>query len=137
MPTGETPLEMLKRHEGLRLFPYQCSANKTTIGYGHNLTDKGISEKEALDMLVHDMESAMRDVHQIFPEYSSYSQNRRLALLDMVFNLGKTKFLGFRRMISAILDEDWDRAAAEALDSRWYTQVGNRGVEVVNMLLKG
>ncbi|HOE90389.1 MAG TPA: lysozyme, partial [Candidatus Cloacimonadota bacterium] len=28
---------MLKKHEGLVLKPYKCSAGKLTIGYGRNL----------------------------------------------------------------------------------------------------
>ena len=37
----------LRAHEGLRLKAYQCTADKTTIGYGRNLDDKGISNEEA------------------------------------------------------------------------------------------
>ena len=48
---------MLIRHEGLKLFPYQCPAGKTTIGVGRNLDDKGISEKEAMYMLNEDIQS--------------------------------------------------------------------------------
>lgn len=143
MSKEESLLDMLKRHEGTktnkegRHIPYTCSAGKLTIGYGRNLTDKGISKNEAISMLVHDMEDAMKDVAKIFPDYRSYSTDRRLALLDMLFNLGRTRFLGFRKMIAAILDEDWGRAAEEAADSKWYKQVGHRGVENVNKLLNG
>jgi lysozyme len=32
--------------EGLKLFPYKCTANKLTIGVGRNLDDKKLSEAE-------------------------------------------------------------------------------------------
>jgi len=133
----ETMLEMLKRHEGFRNKPYLCSAGRTTIGYGRNLTDVGISEDEAMTLLVHDMVIAFRDVRLIFPEFSKFSNNRRNALTDMIFNLGKTRFLGFKKMITAIKKGDWEEAAKEAQDSKWHNQVGNRAIEVERMLNGG
>lgn len=139
----ETLLDMLKRHEGKnvnkrgRHIPYTCTGGKTTIAYGRNLTDVGLSEEEAMAMLVHDLDHVLKDARQIFPEFYSYSSDRRKAIIDMIFNLGKTGFLSFRKMIGAILHKDWERAAEEAEDSDWYKQVGTRGVEVVGMILNG
>ena len=31
----DSVLEFIRKHEGLRLNPYRCPANKLTIGYGH------------------------------------------------------------------------------------------------------
>lgn len=134
---NETLLEMLKRHEGLRLKPYECSAGKTTIGYGRNLTDIGITKDEAMILLVHDMERAMTDIKRIFPDFSTFSKNRKNALTDMMFNLGMSRFLKFRKMIDAILNGNWPMASNEAQDSRWFVQVGNRGTEIVRLLING
>ena len=62
MKNSEALIKMIKRHEGLRLKPYKCTAGKTTIGYGRNLTNVGISESEALIMLKADLEKAVKDV---------------------------------------------------------------------------
>ena len=40
-------MESLKSQEGLRCKPYKCTSGKLTIGYGRNLEDVGISQKEA------------------------------------------------------------------------------------------
>lgn len=139
----ETLLDMLKRHEGKnvnkygRHIAYVCTGGKTTAAYGRNLTDVGISEEEAMIMLIHDLDHVLKDAHQIFPEFYSYSSEHRKAIIDMIFNLGKTGFLSFRKMIGAILDGDWERAAEEAEDSKWYKQIGIRGVEVVSMIFNG
>jgi len=53
-------IEQLKHDEGIRLFPYQCSADKLTIGYGRNLEDNGISEHEAEQMLLTDTQVGSR-----------------------------------------------------------------------------
>ena len=42
----ESILDMLKRHEGVRLYPYYCPAGKLTIGVGRNVEDKGFSPEE-------------------------------------------------------------------------------------------
>jgi len=133
----ETMLEMLKRHEGYRKHPYLCSAGKLTIGYGRNLSEVGISEDEAMTLLVHDMVIALRDVRLIFPDFSKFSKNRRNALVDLIFNLGKTKFLGFKKMIVAVKNEDWAEATKELEDSKYYKQVGNRAIEIKGLLLNG
>ena len=48
-------VDMLRRHEGLRLNPYHCSENKLTLGIGRNLEDRGITEEEALFLLNNDI----------------------------------------------------------------------------------
>jgi GH24 family phage-related lysozyme (muramidase) len=47
---------MIKQHEGLRLSPYRCTADKLTIGYGRNLESNGISAATANQMLDEDLE---------------------------------------------------------------------------------
>ena len=41
-------IEQIKKHEGLELKVYTCTAGRLTIGYGRNLEDRGITEEEAL-----------------------------------------------------------------------------------------
>lgn len=125
--------QMLERHEGLRLKPYRCSAGKMTIGYGRNLDDVGISEEEASYLLNNDIKRAEEDLISVFPYFSGFSKSRQDALLDMMFNLGKTRFLGFKKMIAAIKNDDWKEAKIQAMDSKWATQVGYRAKEVTNM----
>jgi hypothetical protein len=45
----------------------------------------------------------------------------------MVFNMGASKFGGFKDTIKAIENEDWDAAADGMEDSKWFHQVGSRG----------
>ena len=46
-------IEDLKRDEGFRSHPYRDTVGKLTIGYGRNLDDVGISEREAEQLLHH------------------------------------------------------------------------------------
>jgi lysozyme len=130
-------ISMLKRHEGFRSKPYYCTAGKLTIGYGRNIQDNGITEEEALLMLTSDALIAERELCEIFDNFHVLSVNRKIALIDMMFNLGKPKFILFRNMIKSIMVSNWESAANEAVDSRWYGQVGVRAHEIVNLLREG
>lgn len=133
--------EYVKKNEGLRLKPYLCTAGKWTIGYGHNL-ENGISEYVAEAILDEDIRTAIEDVLDIFSNDKDefqliLSYNRYTALVDMMFNLGKPRFLTFKRMIQAIKEKNWDKAANELLDSKYATQVGQRANNNANLLRKG
>lgn len=130
-------ISMLKRHEGLSLKVYLCTGKKQSIGYGRNLDDVGISLEEAEFLLSVDAKQAIDNTHDIFPLIFGYTENRQIALIDMVFNLGKARFVKFYKMINAINRGRWDLAANEAMDSRWYNQVGERAVEIVDLLREG
>ena len=54
-----------------------------------------------------------------------------------MFNLGMAKFLGFKKMLKAIKEKDWERAGDEMEDSKWYLQVGQRARELVRMVTIG
>lgn len=140
---------LIKRHEGLRLKPYLCTSGKLTIGYGRNLEDMGISEEEAEELLENDISRTLTELDDILERYCGVqpygarrtpwldppvSSVRYAALADMLLNLGRPRFLGFRKMLEAIRFLDWDRAADEAEDSRWFRQVKTRGVTIVQML---
>ena len=127
-------LSQIKKHEGLRLKPYRCTAGKLTIGYGRNLDDVGISDIEAGQLLKNDLHICAADLLTIFPGFIEFAISKQIALIDMRFNLGPNRFRGFKKMIAAIKQDDWPKAAIEAMDSKWYDQVGNRGVVVINKL---
>ncbi|MDI9412767.1 MAG: glycoside hydrolase family protein [Bacillota bacterium] len=156
--------EQLILHEGLRLTPYKCPADKWTIGVGRNLEDVGlskseqmrlfgtsglsrlevidgllerkISKDEALYLLENDIRVCTADVNT-FPWVKDLDPVRQKVLIDMRFNLGLAGLKGFRRMLAALEAKDYRWAAAEMKDSAWYRQVGTRGVRLVDMMRTG
>lgn len=133
--------EMIKRHEGFRLELYKCSAGKLTIGYGRNLTDVGITEGEAEQLLSNDIVNAQIDFCRIFDfsvaKIGPIPSAAYDALVDMMFNLGFSRFMKFKKMIAAIEAENWSLAADEMLDSKWAKQVGSRAIELAEMVRSG
>lgn len=127
----------LTRDEGLRFKPYKCTAGKLTIGIGRNLDDVGISEEEAYFLCGNDIDAAADDLDQNVPWFRQLSDTRQRALVNMCFNLGWPRLSGFRNMLMALKEGDYDRAASEALDSRWARQVGARSERIAEMYRNG
>ena len=77
--------EQLKRHEGYRDKPYRCTAGKLTIGFGRNLTDNGISRKEAEIMLRDDVIECVKDLEIIFTQkgFKSFPFEVQQVLINM------------------------------------------------------
>jgi|TARA_Y100000114_G_C11752498_1_gene325111 lysozyme len=129
-------LQQLQRHEGLRLKPYRDAVGKLTIGYGRNLDDRGISEDEAGFMLDNDIDQVVAELERL-PLYLGLDSVRQTVLANMAFNMGVPTLLEFRRMLGALAEKDWDRAADEMLDSKWARQVGSRAVELSELMRRG
>ena len=125
---------LLLRHEGLKLKPYKCTSNKLTIGVGRNLDDNGISKDEAMYMLNNDIHRCIKEVESAFPFFHNLPTARQDCLIDMCFNIGLTRLLGFKRMLKAIEDKDYVLAAMEMRDSKWYNQVTNRANELAYIM---
>lgn len=128
---------LLIEHESCRLFPYTDTTGHLTIGVGRNLTDRGISTNEALYLLDDDISYFTIKLNHYLDCFSKLDENRQIALIDMCFNLGVQGFLGFHRVISALEDGDYPRAAAEMLDSKWATQVGDRAINLAKIIRTG
>jgi lysozyme len=129
--------EMLIKHEGLRLKPYKCTAGKTTIGVGRNLDDVGISKFEAMQMLAADIGRIQKEAVENFNWFKSISVVRQDVVLSMLFNMGLSRFSGFKNMIAAIVAQNYSKAADEMMNSAWSAQVGIRATELAQMMREG
>ena len=129
----------LKKHEGLELFPYLDTADppKTTIGYGRNLDDRGISEEEAEAMLRREATEHYDELVTALPWVADLPDHVQVVLANMAFNLGLTRLLQFRNMLAALESGDMPKAGSEMMDSRWATQVKGRAVDLQELLLNG
>lgn len=128
-----TVADLIRLHEGYRRHPYQCSAGKATIGIGRNLDDVGIDEDEASYLMGRDIERAIQHL-RLEPYWLVLSPVRQAVLIDMVFNLGWSRFSKFRKFRDALARGDYRAAADEMVDSHWYRQVGNRSKRLVGMM---
>jgi len=142
----QTELDLI-RDEGVRLRVYKCTSGHLTIGVGHKLTERellqGLSEisLEQAGYLLHmDIGIAMNGCASIFgrDRFDSFTEARQRALVNMCFQMGTQGLTKFRRMIDAIMRDDWATAQAEALDSKWArSDSPARAQRVAHMLGRG
>lgn len=121
---------MIKKHEGLRMKPYHCTAGKLTIGYGRNLDDRGITEEEADRLLHNDILLCSLQLDRDLPWWKHHPENVQMVLMDMCFNLGIAGLLEFKRTLGYIRDQNYSAAAVNMLKSKWASQVGPRAKEL-------
>lgn len=122
--------------EGYRQHAYLDTVGVTTIGIGRAISKpgRGLSRSEAEILLRNDIALAMHDLDVHFPWWRRMSEARQQAISNMMFNLGLTRFSGFKDMIAALKREDYLAAAKAATSSKWYTQVGPRAERIVATL---
>ena len=127
----------LIRDEGLRLKPYHCTAGKLTIGIGRNIEDNGISETEARYLVQNDILRCVGELDRTIPWWRNLNEARQRALLNMVFNMGISRVLAFKKMLTALQMGQWEEAATQALDSQWAKQVGARSQRIAAAIREG
>ena len=128
-----TIIDQLKHDEGFRGQPYKCTAGKTTIGYGRNLDDNPLTEKEAEYLLTNDINKVVYECRKL-PYYSELSSLRKSVIVNMVFNIGMSRFKKFVKLHKALSERNYLRASVEMLDSKWARQVGSRATRLADLM---
>jgi lysozyme len=66
--------------------------------------------------------------------FDELSETRKSVLVNMAFNLGVAGLMKFKNMLKAVSEKRWEDASSEMLNSRWADQVGNRAIELSEMM---
>lgn len=129
--------ELLTLHEARRNRIYKCSQGFNTIGIGHNLDANPISER-AIDIIFEDdLNVVLNDLTRNLPWWRTLSENRQHVLIDMCFNLGIGKLLGFKNTLKAMEEGRYEDAAEGMGQSKWASQVGTRATRLIKMMREG
>ena len=115
--------------EGFKSHAYKDSEGYWTIGFGRLIDPQlggGIARDEGMVLLRNDVRAAIMELDRSMPWWQDMPEPARRGLCNMAFNLGLGRLLGFSKMIAALKAGDYERAAVEALDSKWARQVGAR-----------
>ncbi|MDX5376375.1 MAG: lysozyme [Halomonas sp.] len=106
-------LELIQRHEGLRLHAYRDAVGVPTIGYGHTSTARMgqvITELEALELLLADVERFENAVERLVQV--PLNQHQFDSLVSFTFNLGAGA-LAKSTLLRKLNAGDYQGAAAE------------------------
>ena len=131
-PTKLKNIELIKRHEGLRLKAYLPTPNDVwTIGYGHTKTAKqgmSITESQADLLLRQDVEWVEKAINRLMTV--PINQNQFDALGSLVFNIGATAFAK-SSVLKRLNEKDYNGAADAFL---MWTKQRDRKTNKMNVL---
>lgn len=150
--------DMLKYDEGLKLTIYKDTEGYPTIGIGHLLTKSTMTvARQELKKLVNrdtdtitldeanrifkqDVDkilSGMKSYPQVDAVYQSLDETRKMALINMSFQLGLAGVAGFTNSLKLLLAKRWDEAAVNLAKSKWNSQTPNRSNRVISVFKTG
>jgi len=127
--------KLLIKHEGYQKKAYEDSVGAVSIGVGRNLDELGLSDEEIMYLLNNDTIRCDKELINCFTWYSQLSRVRQEVMLMLCFNLGLTRLRKFVKALSCMERGEFSLAADHFLDSKWAKQVGNRAVELTEMLI--
>jgi len=140
---GNKLLDLIKEDEGTgpvnndRMMPYTDSVGLLTVGYGRNIEERGISFDEADVLLQNDVNISIAECNRTFTWFDSMDEIRKMVVISMAYNMGISRFLGFKKTIALLSEGKYTQAGTEMLDSKWATQVGRRAVRLSRMMKTG
>ena len=114
-----------EKKQGREHVIYLDSKGNWTCGYGHLLFLGDTVPQAAIDgFFEDDYAQARADLKTLYRLFSlpPMGLTREYVLLNMLFQMGLTKVMRFKRMLVALMDKNWDRAADEMLDSKWHNR---------------
>tara|TARA_B100001173_G_C15521928_1_gene351684 strand:+ start:68 stop:511 length:444 start_codon:yes stop_codon:yes gene_type:complete len=136
--------EQLKIDEGCVYKIYNDHLGYPTFGIGHLVTESdpengqtlgtAVSEDRVTEAFESDIQGVLRDCDILYPDFSNLPEEAQQIIANMMFNLGRPRLSKFAGMKSGVDERNWDRAADEMVDSRWYAQVGPRAERLVDRM---
>lgn len=125
----ELALKVFDLDEGVKHTPYKDDKGYWTIGRGHligkTLQELYFSAKMIDAHFQEDLAVAIKDAITVMgePFFNSITKARQVALVSMLFTLGKNKWLKFDETIAAMRNHEWEMVAHRILQSKWSRDV--------------
>ena len=143
-------IEQLRREldedEGCVYEIYLDHLGYPTFGIGHLVTKNDIEfgwsvgtdvdEYRVHEVFEEDVQTVLSDCKKLYHNFYHLPEEVQLIIANMMFNMGRTRLSKFKGKKRGIDDCDWQAAADEMVDSRWYRQVTNRAERLVKRMRK-
>ena len=133
--------KMIIRHEGWKNKAYKDSLGKWTIGVGHLIGDgsspgeyegRTLSNNEIWNLFEQDFATHV-NLAKKTPGYDKANIQGKAAMVDLAYNMGQW-WDKWPNTAKKLIAADFKGAAEDLQNSKWYTQVGQRGAEIVSMI---
>ena len=136
--------EELEIDEGCKYEIYLDHLGYPTFGIGHLITENdpeyGWEVGASIDTVrVHeafesDIEGVLSDCSKLYSDFGDLPEEAQRVIANMMFNMGLTRLSKFKGMKRGVDSRNWNQAADEMVDSRWYRQVTNRADRLVERM---
>lgn len=153
LPLLETTIS---RHEGVRYVAYKDTMGNTTVGIGFNMDAAGaeaifeglgipysavyegqpLTGPEVQALFQVSLSTAIVNARRAVQNFDFLPDDAQAVVVDMQFNMGPNRFMGFQHFIAALEDNppNYQRAIAELKSSLYCIQVGTRCTDNCSML---
>ena len=136
--------KQLEIDEGVKYEIYKDHLGYPTFGIGHLVTDTdseygsdvgtAVSVERVEEAFDKDMKIVLKDCEILYPDFFNLPEEVQQIIANMMFNLGRPRLSKFKGMKRGVDNQDWNSAADEMVDSRWYRQVGKRAERLVERM---
>jgi lysozyme len=137
-------MQDLEIDEGVKHEIYLDHLGLPTFGIGHLVTENdpehgqdvgtAVSDDRVVEAFEQDIQTTVSECHVLYEDFDDLPEEAQLIIANMMFNLGRPRLSAFKGMKAGVDARDWNRAADEMVDSKWYRQVTNRADRLVNRM---
>jgi len=130
--------------EGIKYEIYLDHLGLPTFGIGHLVIDSDpesgqpvgtpVSEERVNEYFDKDVEVVLGECRILYEDFDDLPEEAQLIIANMMFNMGRPRLSQFKGMKRGVDARDWNAAADEMVDSRWYRQVTNRAERLVQRM---
>ena len=125
--------EIYLDHLGLRTFGIGHLVREEDPEYGWDVGEP-VSDNRVAEAFESDIQITIDDCEKLYPDFYELPEEAQLIIANMCFNLGYPRLSKFKGMKAGVDARDWNAAADEMVDSRWYRQVTNRADRLVERM---
>jgi len=136
--------EELEIDEGCKYEIYLDHLGYPTFGVGHLVLESdpeygwevgaSIDTHRVNEAFESDICGVLHDCSKLYSDFGDLPEEVQLIIANMMFNMGYTRLSKFKGMKRGVDARDWNTAADEMVDSRWYNQVTNRANRLVERM---
>ena len=136
--------EQLEIDEGCVYEIYNDHLGYATFGIGHLVTESDpengqelgtpVSESRVIEAFEQDIKTTVSECKLLYPDFDDLPEEVKQIIANMMFNMGRPRLSKFKGMKRGVDARDWNAAADEMVDSRWYRQVTKRADRLVQRM---
>jgi lysozyme len=134
----------LEADEGCKYEIYLDHLGLPTCGIGHLIVEgddefdcnvgEPVSKQRVAELFEQDIDITLDECERLYRDFSQLPEEAQRVIANMMFNMGRPRLSKFKGMKAGVDARDWNKAADEMVDSKWYQQVTNRAERLVQRI---